>query len=83
MAKRKIVRTLYPWEIGKKYKTSGGFRARIYALDGGEPLTIHGAVWYTSPCTVNCIKGWVEVAWNANGEAPMDADDDLTFKALK
>lgn len=46
-------------EVGKFYKTRNGNKARIYALDGGDECTVHGAV--STPC------GWRQGEWNLIG----------------
>ena len=44
----------------KKYKTRDGRDVRIYATDGSEPLSAHGAVLFTS--------GWHVAVWSDDGE---------------
>ena len=43
----------------KKYQTKSGHEVRIYAVDGTEPLPIHGA------CREEC--GWVSYNWREDG----------------
>lgn len=54
-------------ESGKFYKTRGGDKARIYALDGRSSYPVHGAMLISS--------GWQSYAWTATGkDAPVDAE---------
>lgn len=47
-------------EAGKFYKCSNGTKARIYAVDCGDPLSIHGAIF------VNDFWGGFE--WKSDGK---------------
>lgn len=49
------------WEVGKFYKTRDGSKARIYCLDGGGFIAIHGAILIPS--------GWTPVNWNKYGKS--------------
>lgn len=58
------------WEIGKEYRTRGGEDARIYAVDGGDDYSIHGAV--LTPW------GWRTREWHSSGcveEGDTNRDD--------
>lgn len=46
-------------EIGKFYKTRGGNKVRIYAMDGAGAFPIHGAILNAGD--------WVFYSWAANG----------------
>jgi len=57
-------------DINKQYKTRDGRAVRIYAVDGGNPLLVHGAVQFPN--------GWFIESWNRDGSIcmgrNMDAD---------
>lgn len=46
-------------DINKKYRTRGGHPARLYAVDAGGCLPIHGAV--------QGGKLWIAASWNSDG----------------
>ncbi len=46
-------------EVGKAYRTRGGGKARIYALDGEGDYPVHGALWIKS--------GWHLATWTRSG----------------
>jgi len=58
-------------EMNKRYMTKGGLPARIYAIDGFGPYSVHGAVlmW--------C--GWVQMAWHDDGFYESDAGNDSSL----
>ena len=47
-------------DINKKYRTHAGREVRIYATDGYEPYSVHGAVLTE--------KGWFPRTWTPQGE---------------
>jgi hypothetical protein len=47
-------------DINKKYRTRDGNVVRIYAIDGVEPYTVHGAIKWE--------KGWKTGNWTADGK---------------
>jgi hypothetical protein len=47
-------------DINKKYKTKNGFEVRIYATDGAEPHSVHGAYFKDG--------NWFANTWRANGK---------------
>lgn len=54
-------------EMGKQYRTRVGYDVRIYAIDAGGALSVHGA-----------IKGstkWFTAEWTAEGHAPNREDE--------
>lgn len=53
-------------ELGKTYRTRDGREVRIYAVDGGGRLPVHGAASRDG-------KTWVQESWSIGGEwAPDD-----------
>jgi len=58
-------------DINKKYRTRGGQEVRIYAIDGLDTHSVHGAM-YT-------IGGWLSYTWRKDGSffSDMDYADDL------
>jgi len=46
-------------EMGKQYRTRGGYEVRIYAIDCGEVQHVHGAFYKE--------KGWASTSWNSDG----------------
>jgi hypothetical protein len=59
-------------ELGKQYKTRDGREVRIYAVDGAEMLTVHGAIKLDD-------AGWELVAWRSDGRIGswQETDSDL------
>jgi hypothetical protein len=59
-------------ELGKQYKTRDGREVRIYAVDGAEMLTVHGAIKLDD-------AGWELVAWRNDGRIGswQETDSDL------
>jgi hypothetical protein len=47
-------------DITKKYRTRAGHEVRIYATDGVETYTVHGAIKWE--------KGWKTENWTADGK---------------
>ena len=47
-------------DINKKYRTRDGNVVRIYATDGADPYTVHGAIKWE--------KGWKTGNWTADGK---------------
>ena len=58
-------------DINKKYRTRDGREVRIYAIDGLDTHSVHGAI-YT-------IDGWLSYTWRKDGSffSDMDYADDL------
>jgi hypothetical protein len=57
-------------DINKKYRTRDGREVRIYATDGAECLSVHGAIkWVTGKGWVPDIAGWRPCSWTKNGKA--------------
>jgi len=58
-------------DINKKYRTRDGREVRIYAIDGLDTHSVHGAM-YT-------IGGWLSYTWRKDGSffSDMDYADDL------
>jgi hypothetical protein len=58
-------------DINKKYRTRDGREVRIYAIDGLDTHSVHGAM-YT-------IGGWLSYTWRKDGSyfSDMDYEDDL------
>jgi hypothetical protein len=58
-------------DINKKYRTRDGREVRIYAIDGLDTHSVHGAM-YT-------IGGWLSYTWRKDGSyfSDMDHADDL------
>lgn len=58
-------------DINKKYRTRDGREVRIYAIDGLDTRSVHGAM-YT-------IGGWISYTWRKDGSyfSDMDYADDL------
>jgi len=52
-------------EPGKLYKTRGGQKARIYAVDTGETAVIHGAIFFNGQ--------WGLMSWCSKGSAYVNA----------
>jgi hypothetical protein len=52
-------------DINKKYRTRSGREVRIYATDGDNNKTIHGAVW---------LDGWQFRIWYADGSYDKDVE---------
>ena len=46
-------------EAGKEYRTRGGRKARVYAVDGCKPLPVHGAILTDI--------GWKTSDWRSDG----------------
>jgi hypothetical protein len=57
-------------DINKKYRTRDGHEVRIYAVDGVEPYTVHGAIKWEI-----CCQGWKTVNWTADGKYSTDVID--------
>jgi hypothetical protein len=56
--------------MDKKYRTRDGREVRIYATDGAECLSVHGAIkWVTGKGWKPDIAGWRPCSWNKNGKA--------------
>jgi hypothetical protein len=58
--------------MDKTYRTRDGREVRIYAIDGVDPFSVHGAI--------KEYGSWVTESWTKNGRVsthPMDHDDDL------
>ena len=49
--------------MDKKYRTRDGRKVRIYALDGGEDDTIHGAIFVRGRES----ERWISWTWNEDG----------------
>jgi hypothetical protein len=45
----------------KQYRTRDGREVRIYAVDGGGPLSVHGAIYKP------CLEEWETRQWPATG----------------
>ena len=57
-------------DINKKYRTRDGHEVRIYAVDGGEPRPVHGAV--------KSQAGWVVSHWPKDGiQSIFEGSNDL------
>lgn len=56
---------------GMMMRTTGNFRARIYAIDGADPCPVHGAV--------EGRRGWTLAMWQRNGESPDDLPGDWSL----
>ena len=57
-------------DINKKYRTRDGREVRIYATDGAECLSVHGAIkWVTGKGWKPDIAGWRPCSWTKNGKA--------------
>ena len=53
--------------MDKQYQTRDGRKVRIYAVDGGGPFPIHGAVY---------VEGsWVNESWSSKGMYTTDQKD--------
>lgn len=50
-------------ELGKQYRTKDGKEVRIYAVDAGEYLTVHGAIKHENP------PRWLSYMWSIQGRA--------------
>jgi hypothetical protein len=49
-------------EVGKSYKTRNGRQVRIYAIDGSDGQSVHGAI-------LNEGKGeWTSHTWDVQGQ---------------
>ena len=55
-------------DINKKYQTRDGREVRIYATDGDNNKTIHGAVW---------SDGWQFKLWYADGSYDKDLESKM------
>ena len=56
-------------EAGKFYKTRGGEKVRIYAVDGAGVFSIHGAVLER--------ESWVVTSWNEDGSSDFSESNDI------
>lgn len=63
-------------EISKFYKTQGGLRARIYAIDGGGSTPVHGAVLHKSGV-------WINRNWSTDGYYRFCNDDCLACEWIE
>jgi len=68
------VKLKLPIEIGKTYYSRDGKKIRIYATDGAEPDTIHGATLMND--------GWYYDAWLKTGEYAKDEEfeEDIIYE---
>ena len=55
-------------DINKTYRTRDGLEVRIYATDGDNNKTIHGAVW---------SDGWQFRLWYADGSYNKDIESKM------
>lgn len=60
-------------EVGKYYKTRGGRKVRIYAVDGECLYSVHGALFEADN------KGWICCVWTEEGRliSNTEADYDI------
>ena len=58
-------------ELGKQYRTRDGREVRVYAVDGGGPYPVHGAV--------KLDEGWEAGVWRSDGRLSgyTEGDTDL------
>lgn len=61
-------------EVGKFYKTRGGDKARIYAVDAGGDYPVHGAVYCPAPHPGN--SEWEFMTWCPDGSYYGNEDED-------
>jgi hypothetical protein len=61
-------------DINKKYKTKNGHEVRIYATDGAEPHSVHGAYFKDG--------NWFANTWRANGKI-YDIAEQLDFNLIE
>jgi hypothetical protein len=62
-------------EMGKQYRTRGGYEVRLYCVDGGGHYPVHGAL--------KCSDRWQAASWTASGHYWGDdthADDLIEVK---
>jgi hypothetical protein len=62
--------------LDKQYTTIGGRPVRIYAIDGGGPYCVHGAI-FESPAA-----GWREQSWTKNGFICYNTEDEDNLKEV-
>ncbi|MCD8349114.1 MAG: hypothetical protein LUC93_00695 [Planctomycetaceae bacterium] len=62
-------------KVGKYYRTRGGHKARIYALDGNGGKAIHGAV-------ANAYGEWLHCIWNSRGMNFDDRESEIDLVSL-
>jgi hypothetical protein len=61
-------------DINKKYKTKNGHEVRLYAIDGAEPHSVHGAYFKDG--------NWYSNTWRANGKI-YDIAEQLDFNLIE